>query len=275
MGRWRSAVVLGTGLIGLMCAVAAAAQEPSSPPPPAGGHGHEGTRYHELLPDIGRIGAQAGVAAGPSWNPYHVGAGAQVAPFLDPPPASNPPRRPPPPSRFPRRAARRSWTRAASPPAKAALPWVVTPAPGWRSASHAASPSISTTVSRAWTGATPCTWPARSWGCTGDLAPRRPGDDDGGPAAHRHARRRARLRLRGRGAVRDRPAGSRARPGLVPPGRHVSRGRVLRRQRSRGPRAAPPDARGHPRPVARDGDRASPGAGRRCLRGRAPADRPR
>jgi len=89
MGRWRSAVVLGTGLVGLMCAVAAAAQEPSSPPPPAGGHGHEGTRYHELLPDIGRIGAQVGVGAGPSWNPYHVGAGGQVAAFIDLPLARN------------------------------------------------------------------------------------------------------------------------------------------------------------------------------------------
>ena len=88
MGRRRGAVVLGTGLAGLICA-AAAAQEPSTPPPPAGGRGHEGTRYHELLPDIGRIGAQVGAAAGPSWNPYHVGAGWQVMAFIDLPLARN------------------------------------------------------------------------------------------------------------------------------------------------------------------------------------------
>src|SRR5258707_10043211 len=88
-GGWGGAVVLGTGLVGLMCAVAAAAQEPSSPPPPAGGRGHEGARHHELLPDIGRIGAQVGVGAGPSWNPYRVGAGGQVTAFIDLPLARN------------------------------------------------------------------------------------------------------------------------------------------------------------------------------------------
>jgi opacity protein-like surface antigen len=81
--------VLGAGLAGLMCAAAVAAQEPATPPPPAGGGGHEGTRYHELLPDIGRIGAQVGAAVGPSWNPYHVGGGWQVAAFIDLPLARN------------------------------------------------------------------------------------------------------------------------------------------------------------------------------------------
>src|SRR5512132_334116 len=37
------------------------AQEPSGPPPPAGGGGDAGARYHELLPDIGLIGAQVGI----------------------------------------------------------------------------------------------------------------------------------------------------------------------------------------------------------------------
>jgi hypothetical protein len=89
MGAWRGTVVLGAGLAGLMCAVAAGAQEPSTPPPPAGGGGHAGARYHELLPDIGRIGAQVGAAVGPSWNPYHVGGGWQVAAFIDLPLARN------------------------------------------------------------------------------------------------------------------------------------------------------------------------------------------
>ena len=87
MGRWR-AVVLGAAL-GFTCVASAHAQEPSTPPPPAGGRGHEGSRYHELLPDIGRIGAQVGAAAGPSWNPYHVGGGWQVAAFIDLPLARN------------------------------------------------------------------------------------------------------------------------------------------------------------------------------------------
>ena len=88
MGRWRG-VVPGAAFVAMTCAVAAAAQEPSTPPPPTGGRGHEGTRYHELLPDIGRIGAQVGAAVGPSWNPYDVGGGWQVAAFIDLPLARN------------------------------------------------------------------------------------------------------------------------------------------------------------------------------------------
>ena len=75
--------------LALVCTRTASAQEPSTPPPPAGGRGHEGTRYHELLPDIGRIGAQVGAAIGPSWNPYEVGEGWQVAAFIDLPLARN------------------------------------------------------------------------------------------------------------------------------------------------------------------------------------------
>jgi hypothetical protein len=88
MGRWRG-VVPGAAFVVMTCAVAVDAQEPSTPPPPAGGRGHEGTRYHELLPDIGRIGAQVGAAVGPSWNPYDVGGGWQVAAFIDLPLARN------------------------------------------------------------------------------------------------------------------------------------------------------------------------------------------
>ena len=62
---------------------AASAQQPSAPPPPAGGEGERGPEVHELLPDIGRIGAQVGVMAGASWNPYDVGQGFQLAGYVD------------------------------------------------------------------------------------------------------------------------------------------------------------------------------------------------
>ena len=38
---------------------------------------------HELLPDIGRIGAQVGIMGGPSWNPYGVGSGFQAGGYVD------------------------------------------------------------------------------------------------------------------------------------------------------------------------------------------------
>jgi hypothetical protein len=84
-----TAVVLGGVVAPGGAARSAYAQEPSTPPPPAGGGGHAGGRYHELLPDIGRIGAQVGAAAGPSWNPYGAGSGWQVAGFIDLPLARN------------------------------------------------------------------------------------------------------------------------------------------------------------------------------------------
>jgi hypothetical protein len=39
--------------------------------------------YHELLPDIGLIGAQVGLAGGASWNPFEIGRGIQAAGFID------------------------------------------------------------------------------------------------------------------------------------------------------------------------------------------------
>jgi hypothetical protein len=89
MGWRRPAIVRTAALAGLLVAGEVSAQEPSTPPPPAGGGGRAGARYHELLPDIGRIGAQVGAAVGPSWNPYGVGVGWQVAAFIDLPLARN------------------------------------------------------------------------------------------------------------------------------------------------------------------------------------------
>jgi hypothetical protein len=61
----------------------AVAQEPSGPPPPSSERTSAGPQVHELLPDIGRIGSQVGILAGPSFNPYEVGGGFQVGGFID------------------------------------------------------------------------------------------------------------------------------------------------------------------------------------------------
>ena len=76
------------------------AEEPSVPPPPASGHGSAGAEYHELLPDIGLIGAEVGISGGASWNPFGVGQGTQAGGFIDLPLA---------------RAGRRALVAAASP----------------------------------------------------------------------------------------------------------------------------------------------------------------
>jgi hypothetical protein len=58
----------------LASAVAARAQEAEGPPPESSPRG--GLYVHELLPDIGVIGAQAGAMFGVCWNPYRAGSGA-------------------------------------------------------------------------------------------------------------------------------------------------------------------------------------------------------
>jgi hypothetical protein len=63
----------------------AAAQEPAGPPPPSTRVEDRGTAVLELLPALGRIGAQAGLIAGVSRNPYGVGSGVQAAGYLDVP----------------------------------------------------------------------------------------------------------------------------------------------------------------------------------------------
>ena len=56
-----------------------AGQEPPGPPPPSSRVEDRGTAVLELLPAIGRIGAQAGLIAGLSRNPYGTGGGVQAA----------------------------------------------------------------------------------------------------------------------------------------------------------------------------------------------------
>jgi outer membrane protein with beta-barrel domain len=73
------------GLLSLLLAgaVRAGAQEPSVPPPPAGGSGDTGAYHHELLPDIGLIGAQVGISGGVAWTPFEVGQGAHAGGYVD------------------------------------------------------------------------------------------------------------------------------------------------------------------------------------------------
>jgi hypothetical protein len=66
-------------------ALLAAAQEPAGPPPPSTQVEDSGAQVLELLPGIGRIGAQAGLMAGLSRNPYGVGSGVQATGYLDVP----------------------------------------------------------------------------------------------------------------------------------------------------------------------------------------------
>jgi len=61
----------------------AGAQTPEGPPPPSSERRDGGPAVHELLPDIGRIGAQVGIMGGSSWNPYGVGRGIQLGGYAD------------------------------------------------------------------------------------------------------------------------------------------------------------------------------------------------
>lgn len=70
-------------IVALLAAPAALAQEPSGPPPPSSKVESAGPDVHELLPDIGRIGAEVGLVAGGSWNPFQTGGGIQLGGFID------------------------------------------------------------------------------------------------------------------------------------------------------------------------------------------------
>ncbi len=59
------------------------AQEPAGPPPPSSNRTSAGSSPYELLPDLGRIGAQVGLRGAVSWNPYAVGQGFEVGGYVD------------------------------------------------------------------------------------------------------------------------------------------------------------------------------------------------
>jgi hypothetical protein len=61
------------------------AQEPTAPPPPPSARTGGGAMAPELLPDLGRIGSEAGILGGASWNPYEVGLGFHLGGFLNVP----------------------------------------------------------------------------------------------------------------------------------------------------------------------------------------------
>jgi hypothetical protein len=54
------------------------------------GTGGSGTEVHELLPGIGKIGAQVALFAGPSWNPFGIGTGVELGGYIDLPLAKAP-----------------------------------------------------------------------------------------------------------------------------------------------------------------------------------------
>jgi hypothetical protein len=70
----RAAGAATLGAVLLLAAPFVSAQEPAGPPPPSGAR-RDGSRSLELLPDLGRIGAQVSVTGAASWNPYEVGSG--------------------------------------------------------------------------------------------------------------------------------------------------------------------------------------------------------
>ncbi len=69
-------LIAGSGSLAL-------AQEPTGPPPPSSNRTNAGTQPYELLPDLGRIGAQAGFLGALSWNPYEVGQGFSLGGYVD------------------------------------------------------------------------------------------------------------------------------------------------------------------------------------------------
>jgi hypothetical protein len=75
-----SAMSVGLALI---VAGGAGAQEAAGPPPDSSSRG--GLYVHELLPDIGVIGAQAGLVGGVCWNAYEAGRGVCAGAFLSVP----------------------------------------------------------------------------------------------------------------------------------------------------------------------------------------------
>lgn len=83
MGLRLLPVLIFAGLLGPAPAVQAGPQEPSGPPPPSGTQRSAGPEVLELLPDIGTIGAEVAVFAGPSWNPYRVGPGLELGGSID------------------------------------------------------------------------------------------------------------------------------------------------------------------------------------------------
>ena len=81
VGPRRTLLVMWTLILALMGREST--PQDTSGPPPSSAKADSGEGLHELLPDLGRIGAQVGVLGGASWNPYEVGAGFQLGGYVD------------------------------------------------------------------------------------------------------------------------------------------------------------------------------------------------
>lgn len=77
---WRTCVSLAA--LALLTGPAARAQEPEGPPPAPGTREPGSGPGLELLPGIGRIGAQVGLLVGHAWNPYQAGDGLQGTGYI-------------------------------------------------------------------------------------------------------------------------------------------------------------------------------------------------
>jgi hypothetical protein len=73
----------GVALVCFGLPVAGEAQEPAGPPPPSSAKTSAGPEAYELLPELGKIGAQVGVLGAWTSNPYEVGAGYEVGGYVD------------------------------------------------------------------------------------------------------------------------------------------------------------------------------------------------
>jgi len=74
---------VAAALVALLCLRAERALTQESPPPPTSDKETAGPEFHELLPDLGKIGAQVGILGGASLNPYGVARGFQGGGYLD------------------------------------------------------------------------------------------------------------------------------------------------------------------------------------------------
>ncbi len=88
MRSWSACVALA-GVLGV-AQQPLLAQAPEGPPPPSLGATTTGATVHELLPGIGKIGAEVAIFGGASWNPYQIGKGSELGGFIDLPLAKAP-----------------------------------------------------------------------------------------------------------------------------------------------------------------------------------------
>src|SRR5262249_43959525 len=81
--RRLATTLTGVALVCFGLPVAGEAQEPTGPPPPSSTKTSAGPGAYELLPELGKIGAQVGVLGAWTSNPYEVGAGYEVGGYVD------------------------------------------------------------------------------------------------------------------------------------------------------------------------------------------------